>query len=98
MRKILLLVLMTLALSGCSSKIDVEQYYQNIISTQDIEIEVEVLAFKNIRLEGQQRLVYVQYVEYTQDIVFDKKTIYAFCIYDKCDFISVNEYHMMLNK
>lgn len=94
MKKILIVltVLVAFTLSGCSSKIDAETYYINKVKEEQIELDVRIMGYSNIKLEDNQRIVRVKYFEYFDEFIFKPQTVYAFCIYDNCEFISKTEY------
>ena len=89
--KKLLVILLVLLLSGCETQFS-EEYYRNKVDTFDIELTIGVIAFVKTPLNNNERLVYVEFVEYYEEYQFEREKVYAFCINEDCEIITLNEY------
>ena len=90
---VLLMLIITISLSGCKSKVNYETYMEEYVKVNNIELDVEILNYNVIRQrEYSSRLVKITYYEYFDKYSFKPKTVYAVCVYDDCDFISESKY------
>lgn len=91
MKRLLIVVMLMILLTGCSHNYN-EEYYRQQVEDYDIELEIRVISFKNTHLENDERIVRVEYVEYYEQYQFKPIILYSFCINTKCELITQIKY------
>ena len=85
------MIALTFLLGGCESKLN-EEYYKRFVEANNIELDVVVVTFINQPLQDNERIVFIEYIEYYEHFQFTPIKLYSFCVLDKCKLISFEQY------